>query len=376
MEVVNHTPFPAIGWPNLNKDNQEYITTILRVKYLFDKVDDEGQWSLKLDPEQGELFMKDVYYDEDIVNSSVRFESDFVTYKPQADLIINAHAHSPVPAREWRCGVKVLRPTESNKLPFETLIEKWLRVRGERYIQQDVIGFSFTSSKESRKVPLRYEYANGGHIVNPDFDKEHDDPKKEFLIYALYNPVGVGVVHKAQFLDDTPQRAPQIESMNESIDKPNMPNPAQGFGFIVRTWHPRVNYVGTFTEEQLQKKEPCLPKDFQEIYYNAAHPDLQLKSYFKPDDKVILYNLSKDKWEYSFKIPNFYFKTQIEDFLDSNPIFLDIDTVIVDILEDDMAKNAIYISYRTRMPASKDIALINLNMLVPEEFTTRVTDGR
>lgn len=369
MEFVNYTPFPALGWPNFDKDNNYCLTITSRVKYNFDKVDTKGVWSLKLDPEQGELFFKDIFYDEENMHtSSVRFESDFVPYKPHGDLIVNAYAHSSVPLREWRCGVKVLRPSETHTLDDEVLLEKWLRVHGERYIQDDVVGYSFTKPKESTKVALRYENANGGDVRNPNFDKEHDAREKEFLMYSLYNPIGVGIAHKELFVNNASSRAPQIESMKESIHKPNMQNPAQGFGFIVRTWHPRVKYVGMFEQAQIDKKEPCFPKNFDERYYNAAHPDLQLKGYFEPNDKIVLYNLVKDRYEQSFKLPNFYFKGNVEEPINSNTTLLNIDTVIVDILEDDMQKNAVYVNYRMRIPCSRNIKGSSLNMLVPEDF--------
>jgi len=369
MEFVNHTPFPAIGWPNLDKNNNYHITIVSRVKYIFDKVNSKGEWSLKLAPEQEKLFFKDVFYNEkNIHQSSVRFESDLVPYKPHADFIVNAYAHSTVPLREWRCGVKVLRSHETQETDDEILLEKWLRVHGERYIQDDIVGYSFTKAKKSTKVALRYENANGGNIKNPNFDKEYDAREKEFLMYSLYNPVGVGVAHKTLFDKDSSNRAPQVESMNESIYKPNMNNPAQGFGFIVRTWHPRTKYVGTFEQAQIDKQEPCFPKNFDDRYYNAAHTDLQLKGYFEPADKIVLHNLVKDRHEQSFRLPNFYFQGNIEESIDSHNTLLDIDTVIVDILEDDMRKNGIYVSYRTRIPCAKNIKKSSLNMFVPKDF--------
>lgn len=370
MEFINHTPFPAIGWANLDKNNNYFITIVNRVKYLFDSVDNQGEWSLKLDQDQGDIFFKDVFYDEeDIHNSSVRFESDLVPYKEYGDLIINAYAHSSVPLTEWRCGVKVLRSTQEQAANEKILIEKWLRVQGERYIQDDVIGYSFTKPKKSTKVALRYENANGGHVVNPNFDKDTDPKEKKFLLYSLYNPVGVGVAHKALFIEDMAYRAPQIESMSESLSKPNMQNHAQGFGFIARTWHPRASYVGSFEQEQIEKKEPCFPKNFDEKYYNAAHPDLQLQSFFEPNDKIVLHNLVKDRYEQSFKLPNFYFRGTVEESISSHNKILNIDTVIVDILDDDMKKNAVYVSYRTRLSASKNVQQSKLNMYVPKNFT-------
>lgn len=367
MRFQNNTPFPAMGWESIDNKNNTYISCVLRVKYAFSHVNTNGEWLLKLHTDQGELFGKDMYYNEDdVVNSSVRFESDYIPYKPHADFIFNGFAHATVPLKEWRCGVKVLRMTDGNDT--QTLIEKWVRVRGERFIQQDIIGASFTSSKKATKVPIRYEYANGGSIRHLQHHSDSIENNKPYLVYSPYNPVGVGVIHKSLFDKDTPLRAPQIEGMNESLDKPNMPNPPQGFGFIGRSWEPRISFAGTFDKGWEKEKHPLMPDDYKETYNNAAHPDLQLKTYFKPFDKIVLHNLVKDRHEQSFTIPNFYFKATVEGMVTSVPHFLDIDTVIVDALYDDMTKNAVYISYRTRIPSSKNVQQTNLSMFVPKDF--------
>ncbi|MCF6244401.1 MAG: DUF2169 domain-containing protein [Sulfurovum sp.] len=370
MDFKNYTPFPAIGWPTMVYDENLYLSMVVRVKYLFDSVDKNGFWSLKLDPKQGDLFGQDIFYNEDdIHHSSIRFESDYVSYKPHADLIINAYAHASVPLPEWECGVKVLRKHKyADEQPPTVLLEKWLNVRGERNIQEDLVGFSFTKSKESQKVALRYENANGGMIENPKYTANTPSSEQQYLIYNPYNPIGVGVVDKIFLEKETLFRAPQIESVQEPINKPNMPNPPEGFGFIGRSWKPRIDYAGTFDDTWIKERHPFMPDDYKEEYNNAAHPDLQLKGYFEPYDKIIFYNLVKDRYEQSFNIPNFHFKGSIDYNFKQHPFYLNIDTVIVDILDEDMQNNAVYVSYRTRIPSSKDVTACTLNMIVPKEF--------
>lgn len=369
MRFTNHTPFPAIAWRSGDKYGHAYISYVVRVKYAFDVVNQEGLWSLKLHEEQEELFGQDIFYDENnIINSSVRYESDYVTYKPHADLIINGYAYSSEPLKEWRCGVKVLRPNENKEEQYISLLEKWLRIKGKRFIQQDILGASFTASKKDFKVPIRYEYANGGAVPNPNYNPEKPEEEKPYLLYAQYNPVGVGVIHKTMFDENVSLRAPQIEAMNESIDKPNMANSPQGFGFVGRSWKPRIGLAGTFNAQWKQKKHPLMPDDYQETYNNAAHTDMQLDGYFKPEDKILLYNLVKDRYEQSFILPNFYFKAQHNEIFTENPSFLNIDTVIVDLMEDEMKNNAVYVSYRTRISVGQKVTQSSINMYVPKDF--------
>lgn len=106
MQIINHTPFPSIGWPSTDTKDTKYVTLLSRVKYRFDSLDEGGLWSLKLDPEQGSFFAADVFYDETF--KEVQFESDFVPYKRCADLIINL----PKNKTEYGSyGVEVVRYT-------------------------------------------------------------------------------------------------------------------------------------------------------------------------------------------------------------------------------------------------------------------------
>ncbi len=106
MEFVNNTPFPAICWPNTDSKENKHITILARVKYLFDTVDADGLWRLKFDQEQDSLFGADVFYDEK--KRHVQYESDYVPYKRQGDLIINL---SETKREFGKCGVEVYRYT-------------------------------------------------------------------------------------------------------------------------------------------------------------------------------------------------------------------------------------------------------------------------
>ena len=108
MQIVNHTPFPSIGWPSIDQKDTKHVTVLSRVKYLFDTLDEDGLWSLKFAQEQEDFFSADIFYDEK--KRRVQFESDFVPYKRQADLIINLSENK----REYgKCGVDVLRYTHT-----------------------------------------------------------------------------------------------------------------------------------------------------------------------------------------------------------------------------------------------------------------------
>jgi len=376
MLFENHTPFPAIAWRNLDNTGKTYSTVMVRVKYLFDKMDSEGLWSLKLDPEQGELFSEDVQYDEDD-NASVRFENDYVTYKPHADLIVNAYAHSHEEKASWECGIKAVRYTSraDGETPHtQTLVEQWLKVYGERYWKEGLLGWSVGKAKPSKKVALRYENAFGGAVLDPNTPEQE---AQAYLEYYRQNPLGKGIIHK-ELSKQGDIALPQIEAVDTPIEEAKKAYTPQGLGFIERSWEPRLSQSGTFDEHWLENKHPVMPDDYKESFNNAAHPNLQLKEhgYFQVGDTFILHKLLKGKETQAFQIPGFYFKGAVHLKEQEAPFMLDIDTIIVDILDDRMTHNALYLSYRARVPYIEEIEKVSLNMIVSEDFIEKKEEDK
>jgi hypothetical protein len=364
MLFENHTPFPAIAWLSVDKEGKEYSSTVVRVKYLFDVMDDEGLWTLKLDPDQEELFGEDMFY-EDNMEASVQYESDYVAYKPHADLVVNAYAHTPNPREFWTCGVKAVRYTKEAQEPT-LLVEQWLKVYGKRYWQDNITGWGVGKAEPTSKVSLRYENAFGGIVLDPKLDK---DDENAYVEYYEPNPIGKGLIHK--ILEKEGNIAlPQIEALDDPVKKPHIPYAPQGLGFIHRSWQPRRQMAGTFDAQWTQHKHPLMPDDYQETYNNAAHPSLQLKEkgYFQVGDSIVLHKLLLGKETQAFQIPGIYFKPTYHIDKEALPFYLEIDTVIVDVLEDNIKDNAIYISYRNRVPYASKVDKISLNMIVSKNF--------
>lgn len=365
MLFENHTPFPAMAWMSLDNQGKEYSSTVVRVKYLFDTMNSEGFWKLKLDPDQGELFGEDVFYGDDM-EASVRYESDYVAYKPHADLVINAYAHTPVAKDFWTCGVKAVRYITENKEPT-TLVEQWLKVYGKRYWQDNVTGWSVGQAESTNKVVLRYENAFGGYIINPKYKENPTEIK--YLEYYEQNPVGKGLIHKILAKEGNIE-LPQVEAVDTPVTEVYTPYTPQGLGIIHRSWLPRRALAGTFDDSWSQNKSPVMPDDFQESYNNAAHPNLQLKDkgYFNGGDVIVLQKLLQGKETQAIQIPDFYFKGAYHIKEEILPFYLEIDTVIIDILDERIKNNAVYISYRKRVPYSNKVDKVSLNMIVPDAF--------
>ncbi len=372
MVFENPTPFPAMGWLSWDNQRKEYASVVLRIKYLFDTMDEAGLWTLKLDPDQGELFGEEIF-SEDNLEASLRFESDFVPFKPAADLILNVFSYSATARESWKCGVKVVRYTEDNREAPQTLVEQWVRVYGERYWKDNVTGWGIGTITPTTKVPLRYEVAFGGSVLDPHTTEESEEAT--YLLYDEYNPVGRGWLHKDMDRSQ-PISMPQIEVIDDPVIKAYTSYRPAGFGAIHRSWLPRRSYSGTFDEAWLAQKHPVMPDDFEERFNQAAHPALQLSEgeYFQGGDTLILHRLLTGIETQAVVLPDFHITGHYEFAGEYLPFGLQIDTVIVDALSEEMEENVLYVSYRARVPYSQSVEKVALSMVVPKAFIEEGSD--
>lgn len=318
-------------------------------------------WSLKLAKEQEELFGEDIFY-EDNINASVLYESDYITYKPYGDLVINGYAHESKEQDSWVCGVEVLREYQGYS---KTILEQKVCVYGERDWHWWLNGWNIHKTNKTKKIALRYENAYGGCSLNP---KREEDGELKYLDYFEANPVGKGIAHKKARKGVDYFSAHQIEDVNEKINAINKQPKPQGFGFIHRSWMPRLSMVGTDTEDN----STLPPNDFNEHYNNAAHENMQLKDgYFQPEDIIILEKMIKGEAIQALSIPSFYFYAESGLNVDESKFFLDIDTIVLELRSEEIQENCIYVSYRKRVTSKVKIETLGLNMVVPQEFKSK-----
>ncbi|MDD5053600.1 MAG: DUF2169 domain-containing protein [Sulfuricurvum sp.] len=342
---MNHQPFPSLAWETYDQNNLRYISTLCRVKLKFHPTKQTGEWELRPDPEQGDLFGEDIFYSDN--EEEVIFESDYIPYKPKADLILNAIARTPnnVPMPSWICGIKIV--SQNNKV----IIEKYLRVYGERYWRRQAITGIWHLDKEPlscTQLPIRYGNSYGGKILITD-----EKGNQTALAREETNPIGCGLLHKKH--PDKIVKAPQIEAIFDPITAPYTHLSPQGFGFIHRSWKSRLDKAGNYDEAWLNDHHPQLPHDFKPEFYQGSNSDMILDDYLMPNSMIELTNLLPGDSIQTFKLPNieiisqFHFNTGIVE------KEMNIDTVVIDIREDNETKWAVYISYRNRQLIEENI---------------------
>jgi hypothetical protein len=239
----------------------------------------------------------------DPMNSTVRFEADFVPFKLATDVVLNGTVFAPGgrPARELIASLEVSRA------------KKVVRVIGDRICRHRTGGDPvFGDPQPFTEMPLRYERAYGGVDVESDHRAQFPYPR---------NPLGKGFAIN------------NVKAAIDGLELPNLEDPADpltpariccehiqnwakqpvptGFGWYSKFWHPRAGWAGILPAdrpaEQLMRKTyaALLPPAVREAYeqhplptvdfrfFNGASPGLSVP-YLNGDEAVRLTNLTPD----------------------------------------------------------------------------------
>lgn len=285
MEFVNFTPFPALPFVAVDRDDREHHVVVLRGTFQI-----VPEKPLRLAQEQRPLVMADQFHGEPNT-SSLRYESDLAPFKPKTDVCLVATAHAPhgKPARRWDVAVRVG--------PHR----KILSVTGPRHWKKGVTGFHLTEPERAEQVPITYERAYGGTIAE---DEPRAGEEKPRVACWAFNPVGSGYYAPSMHGWLKRQReipAPQVESLEDPVRELGRACRVEGLGPIGRAWSPRLRHAGTYDDAWLAQRWPRLPADFDPLYWNGAHPDLVLPR-LRGDEEVVLVNLTP-QGRTAFKIP-------------------------------------------------------------------------
>jgi hypothetical protein len=199
---------------------------------------DIGQGGQVVRAEKTRPFVEgDIYYgDGDPEWATVKYETDFASYKLATDVVVIGKAFAPggKPVPQLDAVVEV---AEHRKV---------LRVTGDRRcVYRENSTPVFTAPEPFTEMPIQYERAYGG------CDKK-SDPEAPF--YYPRNYLGTGVVLKniKEAVDGLP--LPNIEDPSDLLTPervvvgepdrwPEQPLP-DGLGWFQRTWYPRCSFVG------------------------------------------------------------------------------------------------------------------------------------
>jgi hypothetical protein len=376
MEFINHTPFAGNAWDTVNSLNQWHCTNVARVRFRLRPSEQYSsahpEWVWQLHPDQGELFSEDVFHQDNVAKiyqqtgdaelAAVRYESDYVGYKPSTDIVFNAKAYAPegIPVKSWQCGVNVYessmamaanQSTNSLSLLAQGPVDTLLR-------------------KKVTSIPIRYEYSVGGitHIKNKG-------KKGESISLDTYNPIGVGKDIMSQPLgtnDPLPLPSVQIGYTDpQAIPNPQAP---AGLGIINRGWRSRLAYAGTYDEKWLSEQHPLPPHDFDQRHHQAAHPSLVTKGYIQAGACLEWLNLLPDESRGYCVVPNYRLLSRIQTDLDTLHAVMNLDTIIIDIDDEDPESFNVYASWRSYSPLITSATRSEV-MLMPENALSNSSES-
>jgi hypothetical protein len=338
LRFRNDTGFDALHFDMLDQHDAAYHVIVAKTGYRLGQCGDDGLAALTpLDP-PAPLHREDRYYDDDIEHS-VRAESDLAPYKPRCDVVVVGDAHAPggQPTTSFLVTLRVhypdrpapppepplpLNPFQSVSLearrrwqaaadraarqlvPGRRLIDKVLQVSGPRELQQRPLALSAIGQRPWKltrpaavlRVPLRYEYAQGGQVAW----EENGEALREA---CQHNPTGRGFA-PARYLDaaapaslPAPQialpDAPFTADLFRACSRGKAELTPAGFGFVGRAWLPRRTLVGTIDSDRAWAADqvPRLPPDFDVGYWNGAPADQQCE-HLTGEERFTLINMS------------------------------------------------------------------------------------
>jgi hypothetical protein len=274
----------------------EYILSVL-VKRTFDIVGG-GECARAADDEP--LNAGEVFWDHPM-NSSVRYESDFIPYKVGTDVVLNGTAYVPGGAPAASCTV-ALQVGQRRKV---------LLVIGDR--QARYTGGAppaFTEPTPFTTMPLQYERAYGGIDVYSDLKVPYPYPRnlvgRGFVVYNT--ATSLAKLSLPNLEDPSAPLTPDSLCLGEYAQWEARPLPA-GVGWFPKTWLPRASLAGVLPRDRAVEQEmrrayaELVPAEQREAYlthgfrdmdfrfFNGASPGLAFP-YLKGGETIVTENLT------------------------------------------------------------------------------------
>ena len=262
-QVDNRTPFAAErGWV---RDRNGAEVWLVAVKCTFD-IRPDG--STEVSAEQPPVLRSPQYTGEP-GKSSLKYDADLILTKTTTDVVVIGHAYAPDgrPDVQMDAGFRV------------GPVQKIVRVTGDRMWGPEGV----SAPRPFAKMPLVYERAFGG------VDARSDRPDRD---WDWRNPVGTGFAVSSSHLSGV--RLPNVEYPNDVVTAWNdRPLPA-GFGPIGSHWQPRAGLAGTYDDNWMNTRQPLLPADFDERFFQCAAQDQQAPAFLRGGEPVVLHRLTPE----------------------------------------------------------------------------------
>lgn len=233
----------------------------------------------KLTEEQAPFVLADEFAGEP-GESSITQPCEAHLCKPSSDIILTGHACAP--------GRKQVRMLDAQLSVGNRAMV--VRVIGDRVWDSGQI----SSPNPFESMPLTYERAYGGVVVDPD--------KSGVISACEQNPVGTGHTKGMGRRDVNGTSLPNLEDPQNLITSLGSQPEPMSFACTAPSWQPRLKHAGTYDDHWQRNRAPYLPTDFDLRFFNMAHPRMVYPTYLKGGEPVQMVNLH-DEGSIAFSLP-------------------------------------------------------------------------
>ena len=261
-QVDNRTPFAAErGWVR-DRDGAE--VWLVAVKATFD-IQPDGSTEVV---EGAAPRCACAEYHGEPGKSSIKYEADLVLTKTTTDIIVVGHAYAPGGHRDEQLDVGFrVGP-----------VQKILRVFGDRTWGMQGAGRSAAVHEDAAGLRAGIRWCRC----------EVGEPRKGLGLAQSRR----GRASRCPLTDLAGRRLPNIEYPEEPISAWDDRPPPAGFGVIGSHWQPRAALPAPMTIRGSKARQPLLPDDFDDRFFQCAPADQQAPAFLRGGEPVVLKNLT------------------------------------------------------------------------------------
>jgi hypothetical protein len=181
-------------------------------------------------------------------------DHDLAPPKPRFDLMVAGYVTPPEEHRELKIEAAVL--VESRQIQLEAHAPRYWLSSLVRHAAESV-------GKRLHRTPMSYAFADWPGGFPLEAEPNH------------------------------PQQLPWLQRTGTTAHRKRHDKQLAGFGYWPENVSHRQRHSGTYDEAWVRDRKPRLPQDFDERFFNAAHPDLQWLHPLPPGTEIRLLHLSE-----------------------------------------------------------------------------------
>ena len=282
QDVDNTTAYPHLAFDKMGKGRLFYDVVICKASFTLEA------GVLRPAARKLSIELADRYWDEAAAeSSSIKVAGDVLLYKPGTDVLVTGTARTTDgrPRASWLASVSVLRNGQ-------VCVQHGMRLCGPRVWRHSLLRDWYLDEPAlTDRVPLRHELAYGGSHKARRLMADQAPDQPPSAVFEI-NPAGSGYWDVRRLDKSATYPGPQIETPSEPIKKIGARYPLATPAPLARFWADRTCHGGTYDQAWRRQFEtsaiPDYPPDFDDRFFQCAHPNLRTSSHLHGDEQILL----------------------------------------------------------------------------------------